>query len=527
MNWLHKIFHTSSQKKDAIRLLNLRSTRFRQLVRNYARILDALADAAEKQGGDYILDGQYIVSLSEVVVDLTEAIIFDLNILAGERYESFYDVLDRFRSEVRDITTTEDETGGAPMAGAEGTAKDRAPTSTADLNKLAKAIAQSEVLYKRVGQVACRGVAAGPVFNLETEESPGAFPQGAVMVASDIVPDDELIRLMRRASAILTDFGEPAKDTATLAREFGVPTIVGLGDASKRLGAGTEITVDADENTIYLGRVPELLEYYETERLGQEEEAEYRILRRLRRFMFSLTIDEDAGAGAALEDCRTLHDLIHLAHELAGEAHFELVTNLGDLKKASREFATGLGIPFYIIDLAGGLAETDPDAGSPDLGEIRSLPLRMFVHGMEQMFRQGSRPLGLRELPAAVIATVTEEHANIVVQHPDGFDIVDSMIGESKESNHIYCRFASKAHGRDDEAVRGAVTREVLSRLDFAAARTARATAALLSGVPRTDMEERLEIIGRLGAFLLEADANGWESIERDDYVDTFMAQQV
>jgi hypothetical protein len=40
-------------------------------------------------------------------------------------------------------------------------------------------------------------------------------------------------------------------------------------------------------------------------------------------------------------------------------------------------------------------------------------------------------------------------------------------------------------------------------------------------------MEERLEIIGRLGAFLLEADANGWESIERDDYVDTFMAQQV
>jgi pyruvate,water dikinase len=526
MNWYHRIFHRSGQKEDVILLLNLRCTRFRQLVRNYGKILDALADAAEKQAGDYILDRQYTVSLSEVVLDLTEAIIFDLNILAGQRYDSFYHLLDRFRSEVRDTIAVEGGAGGSTNSGTNETVKVRTRTSPDGLNKLTKAIAESRVLYQRAGRVACRGVAAGPVFNLETEDSPDAFTQGAVMVASDIVPDDELIRLMRQASAILIDLGEPAGDAATLAREFGIPTIAGLGDASKRLETtGSEITVDADENTVYQGRIEELLEYYETERLDQEEETEYRILRRLRRLMFALTLEEDAETGAELGDCKTLHDLVHLAHELAGDAQFELIMNLRDFKKTSARLATSSTIPFYVMDVGGGLVQGDRGAATPDVMEIRSIPMRMFVQGMDQMFREGPRLSQPGNLRLSVMATVTEEHANMIVEQAGDFDIVDSMIGESRDSNHIYCRFASTARGKENKAVRGAVACEILSRLDFAAAQTTRATAAWLSGVPRNDMEERLTIIGRLGAYLLETDAAGWDGTSRDAYVNTFIAR--
>jgi pyruvate,water dikinase len=528
MNWYHKIFRRSRNEKDDLRTLTLRCTRFRQLVRNYGKILDAVADAAEKQGGDYILDRQYIVSLSEVVIDLTEAIVFDLNVLADERYDDFYDLLDRYRLRIQDIITMEDgERAGGSTDAAVEPATDRAATSTADLSKLAKAIAESQVLFQHVGQIACRGIAAGPVFNMETETDPDAFPQGAVMVASDIAPDEQLIRRMRLASAILTDFGEPARDTATLAREFNIPSIVGLKDASRRLETGTEVTVDADENIVYLGRVGELLEYDETERLGHEEEAEYRILRRLRRFMFPLTLDAEAGPGAGLDDCRTLHDLVHLAHELAAEAQFELVVSLGNLERVVREFTAGLDVPLYVIDVGGGLNETNPDLGGPDFGEICSLPLRVFAVGMDETFRKFSRTFGPSKSAPAVTAMTTEEHANIVVQRPGGFDIVDSMIGESKDSNHIYCRFAASASGNENETARGAVSCEVLSRLNFAAARTTRATAAWLSGIPRTEMEECLTIVGRLGAYLLEADASGWDNISSESSADSFMAQHV
>jgi pyruvate,water dikinase len=402
----------------------------------------------------------------------------------------------------------------------------RAPTSTTGLGRLAKAVADSEVLYDRVGQVASRGVAVGPVFNLETGRNPDAFPEGAVLVATDIVPDDDLIRLMRQASAILTDFGESAGDTATLARESKIPTIVGLKDASKRLQTGTEITVDADENAVYLGRIPALLEYYDAERPGHEE-TEYRILRRLRRFMFPLTLEQDAGSGAELGDCGTLHDLVHLAHELAGTTHVEHIAGFGDLGKESTEIATSSGIPLCVVDVGGALIAPAPDLGGPDSGEIRSLPLRKFVLGMDQMIRKSPRAIEIQRTEVATIATATEEHANIVVRQINGFDIVDSMIGDSKESNHIYCRFAAQASDAGGETTRGAVTREVLSKLNFAAARTARATAAWLSGVPRTEMEECLTIVGRLCAYLLEMDASGWDAKSKDRYVEDFMVQHV
>jgi pyruvate,water dikinase len=527
MNWYRRIFRRSGQTKDEMRLLILRCTRFRQLVRNYGRILDALSDAAEKQAGDYILDRQYIVSLSEVALDLTEAIVFDLNILAGQRYESFYDLLDRFRSEIRGIITSNGGAGKGGTGDAGETAATRGPASSHGSDRPARFVADTQVLYRRVGQIACRGVAAGSVFNLETEESLDAFPQGAVMVASDIVPDDELIRLMRRAAAILTDFGEPARETATLAREFKIPTIVGLKDVTRRLRTGMELTVDADENVVYLGRVPEILEYYETESPEDEEEPEYRTLRRLRRFMFPLTLEEKAGPGAELGDCKSLHDLVHLAHELAGEAQFELISGLRDLDKVSTKLTAGQGIPVNVVDVGGGVAESESDAGGPVLRGIQSLPLRAFVNGMDQMSRQRSQSYHAGEPPATVTATVTEEHANIVVQRSDSFDIVDSMIGESKESNHIYCRFATRAPGNEDEGVRGTVTRDVLSRLNFAAAQSSRATSAWLSGVPRTDMEQCLTIVGRLTAYLLETDGFGWHSVSRDSYVDGFMAQYV
>jgi pyruvate,water dikinase len=527
MKWFRRIFRAPGQKKDAVWLLNLRCTRFRQLVRNYGRILDALADAAEKQAGDYILDKQYIVTLSEVVIDLTEAIVFDLNVLAGQRYESFYAVLDRFRSEIRQIIADEDQTAPRREGGAEATAVAGSAASPATSGTLAGAIAGSRTLYQHVGQVACRGVAAGAVFNLETEDRPDAFPQGAVMVASDILPNEELIRVMKRASAILTDHGEPAGDTATLAREFRIPTIVGLHDASGRLETGTEVTVDADENTVYLGRIEELLEYYRTERLDEEEEAEYRILRRLRRLMFPLTLGEGGESGAELGDCKTLHDLVHLAHELAGESQMALVASLRDLRTSSAKLATGLEIPIYVIDVGEGLERDDAYVGGPDIGQVRSIPLRAFLTGIEPVLRQASRARQPGFVPAEVIATVTEDHANIMVEQPRGFDIVDSMIGESKESNHIYCRFASTVRGSGGEAERSAVAREILLRLDFGAARTARGTAAWFSGVPRTEMEERLAIVGRLGASLLETDATGWDDVSRGAYVEEFIARHV
>jgi pyruvate,water dikinase len=521
MSWFRKI-NKDSREREVCRLLNLRVTRFRQLLRNYGSILDRLTDAAEKQAGEYILDRQYIVSLAEITIDLAESIIFDLNVITDNRQCEFYDALKKFNSEIRHILATEPTTENS---GDKNDCSKFMPEVSANL--LSEAINRSHVLFLKEGQVACRGVAAGTVFNLETAENASEFPDGAIMVAADIHPDDEFIRVMRKAAAILTDFGEPAGDTAILAREFQIPMIVGIEGVSKRLQTGSTITVDADDCIVYSGRLQELVDYYEAETSTSREEAEYRLLRKTRQSLFQLTLPDQTDREARLQDCRSIHDLVHLASELAGDSLVELVLNRRDIMGAYVEIATGFLVPFRVLDVGDGLLPPVSDTDKPDLEKVRSLPLLSFISGLKEVERHGASSLQLDRPESALLATIKEEHANILMLNSGDRDIVDSSIGENKEANHIYCRFASGFDEEENGGKRGAMTREILSRLNFAVAQTPRASSAWISGLPLAETKDRLAILGRLSAFLLMLDVTKGKTKALEAIVEDFMGQYV
>ncbi|MCC6496966.1 MAG: hypothetical protein IT193_12005, partial [Propionibacteriaceae bacterium] len=55
-----------------------------------------------------------------------------------------------------------------------------------------------------------------------------------------------------RAAAIVTDLGAPLSHAAIVAREFGIPAVVGCGDATSRLPTGTRVRVDGGRGTVEL-----------------------------------------------------------------------------------------------------------------------------------------------------------------------------------------------------------------------------------------------------------------------------------
>lgn len=80
---------------------------------------------------------------------------------------------------------------------------------------------------------------------------------GDVLVAEMTDPDWEPV--MRRVSAIVTDKGGRTAHAAIVSREFGLPCIVGTGDATTRLADGQDVTVCCAEGAVghvYPGRVP-------------------------------------------------------------------------------------------------------------------------------------------------------------------------------------------------------------------------------------------------------------------------------
>jgi pyruvate,water dikinase len=61
---------------------------------------------------------------------------------------------------------------------------------------------------------------------------------------------------MRRASAIVTDAGGMTSHAAIVARELGLPCVVGAHDATKKLSTGTVVTVDGSAGTVAVGGAP-------------------------------------------------------------------------------------------------------------------------------------------------------------------------------------------------------------------------------------------------------------------------------
>jgi pyruvate,water dikinase len=97
---------------------------------------------------------------------------------------------------------------------------------------------------------------AGAVRILSSAEQMREFGEGEVLVADMTDPDWEPI--MKRASAIVTNRGGRTCHAAIIARELGIPAVVGTGSATRELSDGREVTVscaEGDTGFVYDGRL--------------------------------------------------------------------------------------------------------------------------------------------------------------------------------------------------------------------------------------------------------------------------------
>jgi pyruvate,water dikinase len=103
------------------------------------------------------------------------------------------------------------------------------------------------------GLGAAPGTASGAVRVLHAPTEGGQLQPGEVLVAPMTNPD--WVPTIRRAAAVITDGGGMTCHAAILARELGVPCVVGARNATTVLRDGENVTVDAKRGTSPAGRV--------------------------------------------------------------------------------------------------------------------------------------------------------------------------------------------------------------------------------------------------------------------------------
>src|SRR6516225_1011530 len=116
---------------------------------------------------------------------------------------------------------------------------------------------------KAAGRVLATGravgekIASGKIRVVADQHDLAAFHPGEVLVAEATSPDWEPV--MKTAAAIVTSRGGRTCHAAIVARELGVPAVVGAEEATERLATGGVVTVscaDGEVGKVYDGALP-------------------------------------------------------------------------------------------------------------------------------------------------------------------------------------------------------------------------------------------------------------------------------
>ncbi|PKQ32559.1 MAG: hypothetical protein CVT62_00390 [Actinobacteria bacterium HGW-Actinobacteria-2] len=99
-----------------------------------------------------------------------------------------------------------------------------------------------------VGAAGSVGVAVGRVRRLDGFDDAAELLPGEVLVTA--LTNIGWTPVFGRASAIVTDLGAPLSHAAIVAREFGIPAVVGCGSATSRLTTGDLVRVDGARGTV-------------------------------------------------------------------------------------------------------------------------------------------------------------------------------------------------------------------------------------------------------------------------------------
>jgi len=394
------------------------------------------------------------------------------------------------------------------------------------------------ILIADAGVVAHAGVGAGLVAQVSSDVGMHRFPEGAVLVTKYTAP--WLARIVPKAAAIVAERGSAAGHLATIAREFRVPTLVGVEGATELLKEGMKVTVDTKQRKIYAGRVKELIQYELVQSLAFEDAPEFRLLRRILARIAPLHLIDPQDSNFTPEGCQSVHDVIRFIHEKAVEELMDLPRFVKRFKGV-RIFTLVSDIPLglKVLDLGGGIA---PEAqGTRLLPEhIRSLPMRALWDGLSGPGVWSTEPVpvdfqgmmsSLTKTSVATsvsgfnLAVISDTYMNLHLRLGYHFNLVDARMEPDPPRNHIYFRFVGGVTDLTRRSRRAQLLEKILSQFHFKVDTKGDLVVAKVLHLPREDMEQRLQALGRLIGFTRQLDIQLRSDEDVPEFVEVFFHQ--
>ena len=385
------------------------------------------------------------------------------------------------------------------------------PTTSLDVSE--KELADHPVLIKG-GASASEGSASGLAYVLKSDHNLYDIPKGAILIAHQTSP--RYVPVMGRAKAIVTDVGSVAGHMASVAREFQIPTLVGTHNATSVIEHSEEITVDASNRVVYKGRVEKLLK--EKKAINpMKGSPTYKAAQAALKKIAPLNLLDPKQDNFNPDACRTIHDIIRFAHEMAMRKMFRISDDIKSKENIAIRLYSSLPLNIYVIDLGGGLS-IDPEAREAQKEDVISVPFKALLNGMthkdiewsgdiginwggfasivaESVFRD---PLKEGRMGGPNYAVISGEYLNFNSRLGYHFATIDTYCGPVVNDNYITFYFKGGAADIGRRSRRATLIALILKKLLFRVEQKGDMIRGELKKYDRALIEKKLDMIGRL-----------------------------
>ncbi|MFA5111049.1 MAG: hypothetical protein WC443_06575, partial [Desulfobaccales bacterium] len=324
---------------------------------------------------------------------------------------------------------------------------------------------------------------------------------------------------------------------ALIAREDGVPAlmdVLGVGD----LPEGEVVTVDAYHGKVYRGRLEEMLRCQAPRVRSCHDSPVLERIWAVAELIIPLHLVDRRSPQFRPENCRTYQDINRFANEKAIQVMFGLMDDVAQGRVPALrllKLKTSLPLNLHLVDLGDGLASHETPVPPED---IISRPMRALWRGISHPGITWAGPVPvdvggfLHVLGQSAInppqkfwdktyAIVGANYVNYACRLGYHFQSVDSYIGDLPADNYINFTFKGGAADDTRRVRRIRLIATVLERLGFNMEIFGDVIRARYRRHPAPEMEERLDLVGRLMAYVRQMDM-----LMKDDNISQVLAER-
>jgi pyruvate,water dikinase len=383
-------------------------------------------------------------------------------------------------------------------------------------SEIPASVEQKAKVILKGGVTAAPGAAAGPVAIVRDDEAARDFPEDAILVTVEALP--HWAALLSRAAAIVCERGSVAGHLASVAREFDIPALFGIEGAVDSLAAGRLVTVDADGQAVYSGRVAASGRLPEKPMAILPGSPVHRALSGAARFITPLNLLDPDSHDFRPGACKTFHDITRFCHEKATHEMFSFGRDHHFPERSSKRLYCDVPMQWWVLNLDDGFKE-EVSGKYVKMSNIVSTPMLALWDGIMAVAWEGPPPVDGKGFLSVMFQAATDSALapSVRSRYQDRnyfmisrnycclksrlgahFSIVEAMVSERVGENYISFQFKGGAADFDRRLRRVIFVKDILEEYGFHVQRTEDKVHARLEGREHGYMLERLKILGYL-----------------------------